>query len=69
MKREKKKLFATCPECGNVLFRSTDSDIEIKCPRCKTELAVNISGTRVSVAHKEAALRMVAEETAPYTTR
>ena len=49
---KKNIMIASCPLCGNVLFRGAISDVEIKCSRCKEDLKVELTGDHVSVTRQ-----------------
>ena len=47
---KRKKYYVVCPVCGRILFRSSGSDAEIQCCKCRSELAVEVSGGKVVVS-------------------
>ena len=49
-----KKLYVHCPVCGTQLFRSTVSDIEIRCSRCKTNFNIEIDRNHILILQKYA---------------
>ena len=68
-KTETQRLYVYCHVCGNQLFRSSASDVEIRCSRCKSNLDVEITGSRVMILKKYAEAQMVAEPAAAYGNR
>ncbi len=65
---KKNIMIASCPVCGNVLFRGAISDVEIKCCKCKEDLKVELTGDFVSVTRSGYAGALVAELYATYNT-
>lgn len=49
-----KKLYVHCPVCGNQLFRSTVSDVEIRCSRCKNNFDIEIDRNHILILQKYA---------------
>ena len=47
-KVNRKGLIASCPVCGNALFRGAYSDIEIRCSKCRTDLKVELNWNRIA---------------------
>lgn len=44
-----KKYIVTCPVCGKVLFKSAESDAELQCYKCHSNLTVEVENGRVTV--------------------
>ncbi|MDD4690339.1 MAG: hypothetical protein PHE51_11425 [Eubacteriales bacterium] len=56
MRNSSGKYIITCPKCGKVLFKSMrESQIEVQCPKCHSELTVMHSGTELKVCEHLAA--------------
>ena len=58
---KRKIMIASCPVCGNVLFRGESSDVEIRCSKCREILKVELTGDYVSVTRGDYANTYVAE--------
>ena len=65
---KRKIMIATCPVCGNVLFRGEFSDVEIRCSKCKENLIVELTGDYVSVSRCDYAGTYTAELCTTYNT-
>ena len=67
--KKKKKFIIVCPYCGKELcksgFKSSFSDMEIKCSRCGANLEVEITNGIITY-HPDKRLSMVAECSADY---
>ena len=47
-KVNRRGLIASCPVCGNALFRGAYSDIEIRCGKCRTDLKVELNWNKIA---------------------
>ncbi|MBC8589918.1 hypothetical protein [Wansuia hejianensis] len=67
--KKKKKFIIVCPYCGKELyksgFKSSFTDMEIKCFRCGANLEIEITNG-VIIYHPDKRLSMVAESSADY---
>ena len=43
------KMIIACPICGRQLLKSSDTNAEVSCPKCGSELNCTVSGATVSV--------------------
>ena len=56
---DKKKFFATCPECGRRLCKAVaGSEVEIECPKCAKALIISVDdecsvSVKLLEAHKK----------------
>lgn len=43
------KMIVSCPICGKQIFRASNTNAELSCPKCNSELSCTVSGAMVSV--------------------
>lgn len=67
--KKRKKYIIVCPYCGKELcksgFKSSFSDMEIKCSRCGANLEIEITNGMI-IFHPDKSLSMVAENSVGY---
>ena len=44
-----KRYIVTCPVCGKILFRASNSDADVQCSKCNSALSVEVEEGRVTV--------------------